>query len=196
MFGFGKRSSKNPAALVAQQQQPNGRKRPESAPLQRFGKDDHRNFSVLESVDGDGVVLIGKGTSVVGEIGNCSKVEIQGHLEGSIVAESIVVGEGGSIRGGLHVVHAEVQGFVDGDVLVEDLLEVRSTGRVNGEVAYGKLAVEAGGDIVGAIRGSQEVPQDAEPQHEGVNAHTRHSNLDAPSNSPANAQMRRLNRQG
>lgn len=188
MFGFGKRSPKKSASLVPQKTERNEPPPPDTASLQRFDKSEHSDFSVLESVDGDGMVLIGKGTTVVGEVGNCSKVEIQGHLEGSIVADRVIIREGGSIKGGMHAGHAEVCGVVDGEVLVEELLDVRSTGRVIGEIAYGKLAVEVGGDIAGNIRQPQQAAQSAEPQHQGVNGYDSRSSLEAPSQGLANGQ--------
>ena len=193
MFGFGKRDKTNSAALVPNQQEQKESQGPETASLQRFDKKDHRDFSVLESVDGEGMVLIGKGTTVVGQISNCSKVEIQGHLEGTIVADSVVIREGGSIKGGMHAGHAEVCGLVDGEVLVEELLDVRSTGRVIGELAYGKLAVEVGGDIEGSIRGPEPTQQTADPRHEGINGHDPQSSLGAPTHNSSNRQPPPLN---
>ncbi len=180
MFGFDKRNSKYSAALVPQQQERNQPQGPEPTSLQLFDRKDQRNFSVLESVNGDGLVLIGKGTSVSGQIGNCSKVEIQGHLEGTIVATRVAVREGGSIRGGLHAEHAEVQGVVDGEVLVEELLDVRATGQVMGEVGYGKLAVEVGGNISGTVRVPDQAPRAAEPKQERDNGYAPQSSPEAP----------------
>lgn len=128
-------------------------------------------------------MLIGKGTTVSGEIGNCTKVELQGHLEGSLVADSVVFRKGGSVRGGLHAGHAEVHGVVDGEVTVEHLLDVRSTGRVVGELAYSKLSVLVGGDIVGAIKGPEPAPQPQapppRPPSHGMHGHASYSALQA-----------------
>jgi hypothetical protein len=44
---------------------------------------------------GDGVVLIGKGTRVIGEISDCTTVEIQGVVEGKLLANSVIIREGG-----------------------------------------------------------------------------------------------------
>lgn len=95
MFRFGRDRTKNTSALVPKEAEwENSQLHVSETPLQPNGQKLDRDYSVLETVEGDGLVLIGKGTTVVGEIANCSKVEIQGHLEGSLIADSVVVREG------------------------------------------------------------------------------------------------------
>ena len=110
-----------------------------------------KDYSVLESVDGDGLVLIGKNTRLVGEITNCSKVEIQGALEGTLVAESVVVREGGMVKGTVRTTNAAVQGIIDGEIAVTGLLDVKSTGQVTGDVSYGQFSVQVRGHISGQL---------------------------------------------
>ena len=99
----------------------------------------------------DGVVIIGKGTRIVGEITDCSRVEIQGIVDGTIVAEALIIREGGSLTGRLQATHAEVHGSFNGQLDIAELLDIRSTGIVEGELAYGKLAVAMGGHISGNV---------------------------------------------
>ena len=99
----------------------------------------------------DGVVIIGKGTRIVGEITDCSRVEIQGMVEGTIVADALIIREGGSLTGRLQATQAEVHGAFNGQLDIADLLDIRATGTVEGELAYGKLAVSMGGHISGNV---------------------------------------------
>ena len=99
----------------------------------------------------DGVVIIGKGTRIVGEITDCSRVEIQGVVDGTIIADALIVREGGSVKGRLQARHAEIHGHFNGQLEIVELLDVRSTGRVEGELAYGRLAVAMGGHISGSV---------------------------------------------
>jgi cytoskeletal protein CcmA (bactofilin family) len=105
-----------------------------------------------EESNGDGVVVIGKGASIVGEITNCSQVEIAGALEGKVVAEAVIVRAGGCLKGQVCSERAEVHGTIEGEVQVEDHLDIRSTGDVSGELAYGKLSVASGGRLAGNIQ--------------------------------------------
>ena len=100
---------------------------------------------------GDGVVLIGKGTRVIGEISECTTVEIQGVVEGKLLASSVVIREGGGFKGSLQVDQAEIHGVMEGNAVVNDLLDIRSTGTVAADLAYGRLSVEAGGQMTGNI---------------------------------------------
>ena len=99
----------------------------------------------------DGIVIVGRGTRITGEITDCLRLEIQGVVEGTIVADALVIRAGGSVTGRLQANHAEVHGYFNGQLQITDLLDVRSTGRVEGELAYGKLAVAMGGHISGNI---------------------------------------------
>ena len=100
---------------------------------------------------GEGVVIIGKGTRIVGEITDCARLEIQGVVDGIIVADTLVILEGGSVKGKLRASCAEVHGVFNGQLEIADLLDVRSTGRVEGELAYGQLSVAMGGHISGNV---------------------------------------------
>jgi cytoskeletal protein CcmA (bactofilin family) len=104
------------------------------------------------AADGDGIVVVGRGASIVGEITNCSQVEIAGALEGKVVAESVIVRAGGRLKGQVCSERAEVHGIIEGDIQVEDHLDIRSTGQVSGELAYGKLSVASGGRLAGSIQ--------------------------------------------
>lgn len=100
---------------------------------------------------GDGVVHIGKGTRVIGEISDCTTVEIQGVVEGKLLASSVIIREGGGFKGSLQADQAEIHGVMEGNAVVNDLLDIRSTGTVSADLAYGRLSVEAGGQMTGNI---------------------------------------------
>lgn len=108
----------------------------------------------------DGVVIIGKGTRIVGDITHCARLEIQGAVEGRISADILVVRDSGSMKGEIHASDAEINGSLEGQIDIKGLLDIRSTGRVEGELGYGKLAVAMGGHIAGHIKTSEvtEVP--------------------------------------
>lgn len=108
--------------------------------------------SVAQEDESVGVVLVGKLTIIHGEIGECKSIEIQGHVEGSVIAEEIVVRDGGSVNGTLTAVRAEIHGHVEGLINIRDLLDVRSTGRVYGELSYGRISIASGGHISGSIQ--------------------------------------------
>lgn len=110
------------------------------------------------------VVYIGGACQVRGEIRNCRRLEIEGVLEGDLETEEIVVREGGKISGHIKTMSAEIHGDVEGQLDVEELLDVHSTGFVDGDVNYGKLAVASGGQVVGTLKRSPVIAA-ARPDH-------------------------------
>jgi cytoskeletal protein CcmA (bactofilin family) len=126
-----------------------GQRTPENIGLEGDGS--LKGPFVVNGSDSDGFVVIGKGTRVTGQIADCAKLEIQGTVEGTIVAEAVVIRGSGMMIGELHAVHAEVHGRFEGRLYVRNVLDIRSTGSVEGELSYGKLAVAMGGHIAGQV---------------------------------------------
>ncbi len=115
------------------------------------------------AADDGGVVVIGKGTKISGQIYDCAKLEIEGMVEGNIVADALVIREGGVVKGDVKAATAEVHGVFQGKLIVEELLDVRSTGQVEGELSYGKLAVAMGGYMSGTINSDTNAVVSEEP---------------------------------
>lgn len=74
-------------------------------------------------------------------------------LEGTVVAETVVVREGGMIKGHMRTTNADIQGIVEGEVVVDGLLDVKSTGQVTGDITYGQFSVQVGGVVAGQFNG-------------------------------------------
>lgn len=108
--------------------------------------------SPFEGMECEGAVLIGAGAKVAGDISSSRTVEIQGFLEGNVVTNSLIVRAGGGFKGEMQTQNAEVHGTIEGTLAVQDLLDIRATGRVSAEATYGKLAVSAGGCLTGNVQ--------------------------------------------
>jgi cytoskeletal protein CcmA (bactofilin family) len=132
---------------------------------------DNRATSPLAGTESDGIVIIGRGTRIVGDLVDCSMLEIQGSVEGRISTLALVIREGGSVNGEIHAETAEIHGRLDGHVEVSDTLDVRSTGRVSGDVTYGTLAVALGGFVLGSITKMEPPPPDAAEVPEPASGH-------------------------
>jgi cytoskeletal protein CcmA (bactofilin family) len=96
--------------------------------------------------------VVREDTAIMGEIRNCQRIEIYGHVQGEIAAESILVHEGGHFYGTVKSDTADVHGTMQGDVFVKNLISIRSSGSVSGNVRYGQLALEAGGNLSAEVR--------------------------------------------
>jgi cytoskeletal protein CcmA (bactofilin family) len=94
--------------------------------------------------------LIGFGTEIVGDITCNGDLRIDGVLTGNLsVKGKIVVGETGRIKGEMVCKNSDISGQIDGKLSVQELLSLKSTARVVGDITTGKLAIEPGSKFTG-----------------------------------------------
>jgi cytoskeletal protein CcmA (bactofilin family) len=102
--------------------------------------------------DTRGVLVVGPDLVIKGHVRNCQRVEIHGYVEGEVLAKELHIHRGGRLFGRARSETAVVDGTLKGDVHVKDLVSIGSTGDVTGNVRYGKLALEVGGNLSAEVR--------------------------------------------
>ena len=102
----------------------------------------------------NGVLVITEDTVIRGvrELRNCRQLEVFGYLEGDVAAKSVLVHKNGRLFGKVKSDTAEIHGTVQGEVVVKHLIDIRSSGNVSGNIQYGKLALEVGGNLTAEMR--------------------------------------------
>ncbi len=86
-----------------------------------------------------------QGTKIVGTVVSDCGFRVDGEIEGDLKTQGkVVLGPTGKIQGTLTCVNADLEGDFKGKLVVTELLSIRSTANLNGEVITGKLAVEPG----------------------------------------------------
>ncbi|MFT3740980.1 MAG: polymer-forming cytoskeletal protein [Breznakibacter sp.] len=94
--------------------------------------------------------MIGPGTKIVGNIETNGDIRIDGNIEGNIVSKGkVVVGSNGFVKGEIHCVNAEISGVLSGKLNVTELLSLKASSKVNGEINIGKLSIEPGAIFAG-----------------------------------------------
>lgn len=84
-------------------------------------------------------------TKINGDIISEADIRIDGELEGSITAKGkVVIGKAGKVHGKIQCMNADIEGRFDGELKVENVLSLKSTAEIEGDVVVGKLAVEPG----------------------------------------------------
>ncbi len=79
-----------------------------------------------------------------------SNLRIDGEVKGNVtVAAKIVIGKSGRIDGNLTCNSADIEGNVEGFIKVDDLLSLRSSANIQGEITTAKLQVEEGANFSG-----------------------------------------------
>lgn len=97
-------------------------------------------------------LIVGRDISLSGNITACDRLVVEGTVEANLTeAGAIEIADGGVFRGSAEVDDAEIGGHFEGGLTVRRKLIIRSTGRVQGTVRYGRLVVESGGEIAGTV---------------------------------------------
>jgi cytoskeletal protein CcmA (bactofilin family) len=92
--------------------------------------------------------VIGKNTTIIGDIIAEGDFRIEGILEGNIkTLGKIVVGVSGKIKGKIECSEADIEGTFSGELIASNLLTLKASSIINGNVIISKLAVEPGAEF-------------------------------------------------
>ena len=88
---------------------------------------------------------IEKNTKIKGDIISEADFRIDGKLDGNLkTSGKVVIGKDGYIHGKVECVNADIEGSFNGELLVADLLSLKSSAVIEGTVVVSKLSVEPG----------------------------------------------------
>lgn len=93
------------------------------------------------------------------EITDCDTLLVDGAVEATMDLRVMQINERGSYTGTAEVDTAEIRGRFDGVLRVRETLVIHATGRVAGRIRYGRIVIEEGGQLAGAIE--TDAPQPA-----------------------------------
>ena len=113
--------------------------------------------------------LIGMNSSFRGNIETKGTLRIDGILEGNAGADWIILGEKASVQGDLAARAIIVGGRVEGNIKAKEIVEIKSKGRVSGDISSSKLTIVEGGLFDGRSSMSQEESKIVEFQVKGNN---------------------------
>ena len=99
------------------------------------------------------VSRISTGTVIKGEINSPNDIRIDGAFEGKLVCKGrVVVGEKAVIKGDIICENLDFWGRLEGSLYVKDILSLKDTCEVAGDLHVKRLAVELGARFNGACR--------------------------------------------
>jgi cytoskeletal protein CcmA (bactofilin family) len=97
--------------------------------------------------------VIGKGTTITGDIDTSNDIRIDGKLEGNLYCKAkVILGSSAVLEGNLSAVHAEISGEVVGKVEVNEMLTLKNSCTIHGDINTGKLIIEAGAKFNGSCK--------------------------------------------
>lgn len=114
-----------------------------------FNKEDKKAVVELSSSSN----TISKGTTVNGDIETFGNIRIEGKVIGNVVTKSkAVLGQSCEMDGNLLALNAEIEGHITGTVEVAELLILKPTAVINGDIVTNKLIVESGAKFNGGCK--------------------------------------------
>ena len=94
--------------------------------------------------------LIGAGTEITGDVNSNSDIRIDGVLKGNLkTAGKVVIGETGKVKGEIICKNSDVLGEINGKIKVGELLSLKATAKIFGDIVTKKLAIEPGSQFTG-----------------------------------------------
>lgn len=94
--------------------------------------------------------ILSDGTRVKGDIITNGDIRIDGEMVGNLSTKGkLVVGNNGKIQGEVQASNIEVSGFIKGKVTASELLTMKASAKIEGDIVAGKLAVEPGAVFTG-----------------------------------------------
>jgi cytoskeletal protein CcmA (bactofilin family) len=96
---------------------------------------------------------IGKGTFLEGNVETYGNIRIEGKVTGNIKSKSkVALGHSSQVHGNIISQNADIEGEVKGKIEVAELLVLKATAVINGDISTGKLVVEPGAVFNGSCK--------------------------------------------
>ena len=96
------------------------------------------------------VNLIVAGTEITGDINSNSDIRFDGTMTGNLkTTGKVVIGETGRVNGEIDCKNSEVLGEIHGKIKVSELLSLKATSKIFGDISTKKLAIEPGSKFTG-----------------------------------------------
>jgi len=98
-------------------------------------------------------LIVGPNIKLKGvEITDCDTLVVEGLVEATMDSRVMQVEEQGAFKGSAQVDFAEIRGRFEGTLNARTRLVIRSTGKVTGNVRYGSVVIEEGGQLGGEVQ--------------------------------------------
>jgi len=110
------------------------------------------NHKIMKKDDNGTVInMIGVGTTITGDVNSNGDLRIDGTLKGSVATEGkVVLGKNGIIEGDVVCNNADIAGEIKAKITVSQLLTLKSTAKLKGDIVTNKLSIEPGAVFSGS----------------------------------------------
>ena len=95
--------------------------------------------------------FLGMNSSLKGELNVRGTLRIDGTAEGQLDADYVILSETGEVKGEIKAKKILIGGKMDGNVRAQELVEIKSKGKVLGDIFTPKLAIIEGAEFDGKV---------------------------------------------
>ena len=89
--------------------------------------------------------IIGKGTQVNGDLETSGNIRIEGKMIGNLTTKlKLIISHSSEVGGNVTAQNADVEGIINGNIEVSEILCLKTTAVINGDISTNKLIVEDG----------------------------------------------------
>ena len=109
------------------------------------------NESIKKKEMTETVNTIGVGTVITGDVKSKGDIRVDGTLKGSVnTLGKVVLGKDGVIEGDVICNSADISGTIKAKITVSQLLSLKTTAKLNGDIITNKLSIEPGASFTGS----------------------------------------------
>ena len=109
------------------------------------------NESIKKSEMTEIVNTIGMGTTITGDVQSKGDIRVDGTLKGSVnTSGKVVLGKDGVIEGDVTCNSADISGVLKAKITASQLLSLKATAKLNGDIVTNKLSIEPGATFTGS----------------------------------------------
>jgi cytoskeletal protein CcmA (bactofilin family) len=107
----------------------------------------------FNETDNTTINLISTGTDIIGDIKSVGDIRIDGSLTGNLNTKGkVVIGPTGKVKGEVICKNSEVAGLIEGKIIVGQLLNLKASSKIYGDIATSKLSIEPGAVFSGTCK--------------------------------------------
>jgi len=111
----------------------------------------NKNETMKKTETTAAVNMIGVGTIITGDMVSKGDIRIDGTLKGSVNTEGkVVLGREGMIEGDVICKDADISGTIKAKITVSQLLSLKTSAKLNGDIITNKLSIEPGAAFSGS----------------------------------------------
>jgi cytoskeletal protein CcmA (bactofilin family) len=100
--------------------------------------------------------FLGKNSNFKGELNVQGTLRVDGRVDGQLDADFVILSESAVVKGEIKAKKIIIGGTIDGSIRAQELVEIKSKGRVLGDIFTRRLTIIEGGEVNGKIEMEKE----------------------------------------